>query len=81
VNLGTEAATRVATTDDFYYKAKYKVLICKTHKQALRGLDTHLKDAYRLRKWKERQLYRDVILGPALTPSFSSPDSLVTILA
>jgi hypothetical protein len=26
-------------------------------------------------------LYRDVILGPGLTLSFSSPNSLVTILA
>jgi hypothetical protein len=54
-NLGTKAATQFATTDDFYYKAKYKVLICKKHKQAVKGLERHLKDAYGLRKRKERQ--------------------------
>jgi hypothetical protein len=31
------------------------VLICKTHKQAIKSLDRHLRDAHDLRKKKERQ--------------------------
>jgi len=31
------------------------VLICKKHKQAVKGLERHLKDAHGLRKRKERQ--------------------------
>jgi hypothetical protein len=47
------------TTDDFYYKAEYKVLIYKKHKQAIKGLERHLKDVYKLRKRKKRQLLVD----------------------
>ncbi len=52
--LGTEAATQVATTDDFYYEPKYKLLICKKHKRAVQSLDGHLRDAHGLKKKKER---------------------------
>lgn len=52
---GTKAATLSTTVDDFYYKAEYKVLICTTHKRAVKSLDRHLRDAHDLRKKKERQ--------------------------
>ena len=49
-----ETAIQVATTtDDFYYKSEYKVLICKVYKKAIKGLERYLKDAYRLRRRKE----------------------------
>ena len=32
------------------------MLICRTHKRAIKGLDRHLKDTYRLKTKKERQL-------------------------
>ena len=54
MKLGTEAATLVVTTDNFYYDPDYKVLICKKCKHAIRGLETHLEDAHGLKK-KERQ--------------------------
>jgi hypothetical protein len=79
-NLGTKAATWVATIDDFYYKAEYKVLICKKHKQAVKGLERHLKDAHRLRKRKERRLlvdhYAELTLAnpkDVATPSTNGP--------
>jgi hypothetical protein len=46
------------TDDDFYYEPNYKVLICKKHKQAVKGLDTHLREVHRLTK-KERRLLVD----------------------
>ena len=52
--LKTKAETLITTNNEFNYKLKYKVLICKRCKQAVRGLKTHLEDAYRLNK-KERQ--------------------------
>ena len=54
MKLGTEAATLVVTTDNFYYDPDYKVLICKKCKHAIRGLETHLEDAHGLKK-KDRQ--------------------------
>jgi hypothetical protein len=52
--LVSEAATRVATTtNDFHYESEYKVLICKVHKKAVKGLERHLKDAHGLRRRKE----------------------------
>jgi hypothetical protein len=45
------------------------VLICREHKQAVKGLDRHLKDAYGLKTKKKRQLILDqyslfVLLSP-----------------
>ena len=54
--LGTEAETPLATDDEFNYEPKYKVLICKRCKQAVRGLETHLEDTHGLNK-KERQSF------------------------
>ncbi len=50
---GTEAAT--LSVYHFYYDAHYKIVICKKHKKAVKGLDRHRKDAHGLRKRKERQ--------------------------
>ena len=44
------------TDDDFYYEPNYKVLICKKHKRAVKGLDTHLREAHRLTKKERRPL-------------------------
>jgi hypothetical protein len=54
---GTEAVT--LSVDDFYYNADYKILIYKKYKKAVKGLDRHLKDAYGLRKRKDRQPFID----------------------
>jgi hypothetical protein len=63
-------------TNDFYYKAEYKVLICKKHKQAIKGLERHLKDIYRLKKRKERQLLVDHYAELTL----AKPEDVVTLL-
>ncbi|KFY96398.1 hypothetical protein V500_02459 [Pseudogymnoascus sp. VKM F-4518 (FW-2643)] len=56
VKRGTEAGTSVPTTiDDFQYLAEYGIIICKTHKRAVKGLDRHLNDAHEIRTQKERQ--------------------------
>jgi hypothetical protein len=36
--LGTKAETFIVTNNEFYYKPKYKVLICKRCKQAVKGV-------------------------------------------
>jgi hypothetical protein len=56
---GTEAETLFTTATDFYYEAEYKVLICKTHKQAVKSLDGYPRDAHQLSKRKERRLLFD----------------------
>jgi hypothetical protein len=45
----------LAGDDDFQYNPEYKVLICKKYKQAIKGFEIHLEDAYGLKK-KERRL-------------------------
>jgi hypothetical protein len=45
--------------NNFEYNLEYKVLICREHKQAVKGLDQYLKDAYGLKTKKERQLILD----------------------
>ena len=53
--LMSKAATLISSGDNnFQYNPEYKVLICKKCKHAVRGLETHLEDAHRLKK-KERQ--------------------------
>jgi hypothetical protein len=74
--LETETATQIVTTNDFYYEAEYKVLICKKHKQAVKGLERHLKDVHRLRKRKERQLLVDHYAELTL----AKPEDVVTPL-
>jgi hypothetical protein len=54
--------------DELYYDPEYKVLICRKHKLAVKGLDWHLKDAHGLRSKKERQ------------PILDQYDSLVLLL-
>jgi hypothetical protein len=41
--------------DPFEYNAEYEVLFCKTHKQAVRGLVTHLRDQHSLKEKKAWQ--------------------------
>jgi hypothetical protein len=60
--------------DDFEYIPEYKVLICRKHKYAVKGLDRHLKDAHGLRKKGDRQPILDkysslVLLEPKDVPS------------
>ena len=53
----SEAATLVSSNDDdFQYNPEYKVLIYKKCKYIIRGLETHLEDAYRLKKKERRPL-------------------------
>ena len=47
---------------------EYKVLICKKYKHAIRGLETHLEDAYRLKK-KERRLLLECLVD-GVCPAF-----------
>ena len=68
------------SVDDFHYDADYKILICKKHKKAVKGLDRHLKDAHGLRKRKDRQPlidhYTQFILArpeDVATPPTNSP--------
>ena len=68
--LGSRAATRL---DEFYYEAEYKVLICRMHKRAVRGLVTHLRDAHGLKK-KERQPFLDRYAGLTL----AKPEDVAT---
>ena len=53
--LGSKAAIQAISTNDFYYNPDYQVLICRQHKQAIKGLNVHLREAHGLRKEKERQ--------------------------
>ena len=53
------------------------MLICKRYKQAVKGLDTHLKDAYGLRKKKEQQPIIDSYARLAL----ANPKDITTPLA
>jgi hypothetical protein len=45
--------------NNFEYNLKYKVLICREYKQAVKRLDQHLKNAHRLKTKKKRQLILD----------------------
>ncbi len=57
--LVSKAETLVpASNNDFQYNPEYKVLICNKCKYTIRGLETHLEDAHRLKK-KERRLLLD----------------------
>jgi hypothetical protein len=48
-------SARSEMADQFHYEAAYKVLICREHKLAVKGLARHLKDAHDLRSKVERQ--------------------------
>ena len=55
--LVSKAVTLVSSSDDdFQYNPEYKVLICKKCKHTVKGLETHLEDAYRLKKKERRPL-------------------------
>ena len=55
----SKAATLISSGDNnFQYNPEYKVLIYKKYKYIIRGLETHLEDAYGLKK-KERRLLLD----------------------
>jgi hypothetical protein len=58
---------------DFQYEADYKVLICKAHQQAVKGLDTHLRDAHGLSTIKERQPILDQYSSFFLLPPKAVP--------
>jgi hypothetical protein len=51
--------------DTFEYYPEYEVLLCLVHKQAIRSLDSHLRDAHRLEKERRQPLlekYRSLAL-------------------
>ena len=52
------------------------MLICKKHKQAVKGLKKYLKDAYRLKKKKEKQLLVDYYAKLTL----ANPKDVATLL-
>jgi hypothetical protein len=61
------------TDDDFYYEPNYKVLICKKHKRAVKGLDTHLREAHGLTKKERRPL-----VDRFATLTLAKPNDVVT---
>jgi uncharacterized C2H2 Zn-finger protein len=64
IGVGTTHVTEVtipATFDDiFHYEPNYKVLICKLHREAIKGLEGHLKRSHGLKK-ADRQPYLDYL--------------------
>ncbi|KAH7383393.1 hypothetical protein BKA64DRAFT_158943 [Cadophora sp. MPI-SDFR-AT-0126] len=54
--------------DDFEYNSDYQVLICKEHRQAVKGLKRHLKDAHGLRAKMEQQPILDQYGSLVLLP-------------
>jgi hypothetical protein len=53
VQADVGAGTQALIDDEFHYEPDYQVLICRHHKQAVKGLKRHLEDAHGLKK-KER---------------------------
>lgn len=62
----THVTTETRFSNVFHYEAEYKVLICKIHKRAMRGLNKHLHDAHGIIKLKDRQPFMDYYARYAL---------------
>lgn len=62
----THVTTETKFSNVFHYDAEYKVLICKIHKRAVRGLSKHLNDAHGIRTQKERRPFVDHFAGCVL---------------